>query len=63
MQGKKKRDTEAAENARKALLAEQGVEPTTAPKVPDAVENFGAEEEDEPQSTDLLSSKDQDVIF
>jgi len=64
VQGKKKRDTEAAEFARKALMAEQGLDPITAPKVPDAVEGFGAEEEEEEQrTTDLLSSKDEDVIF
>lgn len=65
VQGKKKRDAEAAEVARKALMVEQGIDPSTgAPKLPDAVESFGAaEDEEEPRSTDLLSSKDEDVIF
>lgn len=63
VQGKKKRDTEAAEVARKALLAEkEGSAGDDASKVPDAVEDLG-DEEGEPHSSDLLSGKDEDVIF
>lgn len=59
IQGKKKRDAESAEAARKALLAEQGLEPVVEAKIPDAVEDLG----DGEGSRNLLSSKDEDVIF
>jgi len=54
VQGKKKRDTEAAEIARKALAGEGET------KVPDAVEDTLGESGG---GEDLLSSKDADVIF
>lgn len=64
MQGKKKRDTDIAETARKALLASQGLDGETAPKVPDAVEQFDEGDGEEQQGGgDLLSGKDADVIF
>lgn len=52
VQGKKKRDTEAAEALRKAQLEEEGEQES---KIEEADDDTG--------NTDLLSSKDQDVIF
>jgi hypothetical protein len=60
VQGKKKRDTEAAEAKRKAVLAAQELESDlTAPTAPSAA----APEVDESTAINLLSSKDADVIF
>ena len=60
MQGKKKRDAEAAEARRKAELAAQEVElDIAAPTAPSAT----AVDVDESAAIDLLSSKDSDVIF
>lgn len=55
VQGKKKRDAQAAEVARKALLEDAEV----VQKVPDIVEDTLGEG----GGQDLLSSKDEDVIF
>lgn len=65
VQGKKKRDADIAETARKALLASQGLDSNSAPKVPDAVEQSLEEEQDGEHEGggDLLSGKDADVIF
>lgn len=60
VQGKKKRDAEAAEAKRKAELAAQDLEPDAA--VP-AVLPTEVPAEDEDPAVDLLSSKDNDVIF
>ena len=63
VQGKKKRDAEAAEATRKALMGSgSGPAVDEGSKVPDAVEDFG-NEDGEHRSTDLLSGKDEDVIF
>ena len=60
VQGKKKRDAEAAEAKRLAELAAQALESDpTAPTEPSAV----APADDESITGDLLSSKDNDVIF
>jgi V-type H+-transporting ATPase subunit D len=62
VQGKKKRDAEATDAKRIAGLAAQELESdlpaTTAPSAAAA-----APEQDESTATDLLSSKDADVIF
>jgi len=60
VQGKKKRDAEAAEAKRKAELAAQGLE--SGPTAPTAL-SADAPAEDETAAVDLLSSKDNDVIF
>lgn len=52
VQGKKKRDTEAAEALRRAQLEEEGEQ-----------ESKIEEPDDDTGNADLLSSKDQDVIF
>lgn len=63
VQGKKKRDADAAEATRKALIAGGGGPAADeGSKVPDAVEDLD-DEDGEPRSTDLLSGKDEDVIF
>jgi V-type H+-transporting ATPase subunit D len=60
VQGKKKRDAEAAEAKRKAELAAQDLESdSAAPVVPSAEVPAG----DEDEAVDLLNSKDNDVIF
>jgi len=60
VQGKKKRDTEAAEAKRKAELVAQDLESgPAAPAAPPA----DTSAEDETTAVDLLSSKDDDVIF
>ena len=60
VQGKKKRDADAAEAKRKADLAAQELESDlAAPAAPSAVELAV----DESTASDLLSSKDADVIF
>ncbi|KAN0112075.1 XAP5, circadian clock regulator domain containing protein [Russula decolorans] len=60
VQGKKKRDAEATEAKRRADLAAQELESDlAAPTAPSAA----APEVDESTATDLLSSKDADVIF
>jgi V-type H+-transporting ATPase subunit D len=60
VQGKKKRDAEAAEARREAEFAAQGLESgTTAPTTLSA----DVPAEDETPAVDLLSSKDNDVIF
>jgi V-type H+-transporting ATPase subunit D len=60
VQGKKKRDTEAAEAKRKVELAAQDLESgPAAPAAPPA----DTSAEDETTAVDLLSSKDDDVIF
>ena len=60
MQGKKKRDAEAAEARRRAELAAQEVESDiAAPTAPSAA----AVDMDESTAIDLLSTKDSDVIF
>jgi len=55
VQGKKKRDAEAAELVRKKLLEDAG----EVQEVPEALEDVL----DEERGQDLLSSKDEDVIF
>jgi V-type H+-transporting ATPase subunit D len=63
VQGKKKRDADAAEAKRKAGLAElaaQSLESSSAVAATPVVE---APVEDESVPADLLSSKDNDVIF
>jgi V-type H+-transporting ATPase subunit D len=61
VQGKKKRDAEATEAKRIAGLAAQELESDLpAPTAPYAA---AAPEQDESTATDLLSSKDADVIF
>ena len=60
IQNKKKRDAEA-EAARKALLAEEGLERVVEAEIPDAVEDSGSGIDE--GSRNLLSSKDVDVIF
>ena len=60
VQGKKKRDADAAEAKRKANLAAQSLEPGPAVAAAPVVEAFV---EEESASVDLLSSKDNDVIF
>jgi len=60
VQGKKKRDTEAAEAKRIAELAAQDLESgTTAPTAPSA----DVPVDDESTADNLLSTKDVDVIF
>jgi hypothetical protein len=60
VQGKKKRDTEAAEAKRKAVLAAQELESDlAAPTAPSAA----APEDEESTAINFLSSKDADVIF
>ncbi len=60
VQGKKKRDAEAAEAKRRAGLAANELDSDlAAPAAPSAA----APAEDENTATDLLSSKDSDVIF
>jgi V-type H+-transporting ATPase subunit D len=60
VQGKKKRDTEAAEAKRKAVLAAQELESDlAAPTAPSAA----TPEVDESTVINFLSSKDADVIF
>lgn len=59
VQGKKKRDADAAEAKRKAELAAQDFESgTTAPAA-----SFVDVPEDESAANNLLSTKDDDVIF
>ena len=60
VQGKKKRDAEAAEAKRKANLAAQDLE--SGPTAPAAL-FVDAPAEDETTAVNLLSSKDDDVIF
>jgi V-type H+-transporting ATPase subunit D len=60
VQGKKKRDADAAEAKRKAEFAAQGLEPDAAAPVVSSAE---VPAEDEETTVDLLSSKDNDVIF
>ncbi len=60
VQGKKKRDADAAEAKRKADLAAQSLEPGPEVAATPVVEVLV---EDESASVDLLSSKDNDVIF
>jgi V-type H+-transporting ATPase subunit D len=59
VQGKKKRDADAAEAKRRADLAAQ-VETDTADPTPPPAD---AAAEDDSTAVDLLSSKDNDVIF
>jgi V-type H+-transporting ATPase subunit D len=60
VQGKKKRDAEAAEAKRRAELAAKELDSDlAAPAAPSAA----APAEDENTATDLLSSKDSDIIF
>ena len=59
VQGKKKRDAAAAEAKRIADLAAQDVESDVAAPAPAAA----APMVDDSISTDLLSSKDADIIF
>jgi len=60
VQGKKKRDAEATEAKRRVELAAQELESDlAAPTAPSAA----SPEVDESTATDLLSSKDSDVIF
>ena len=60
VQGKKKRDADAAEAKRTAGLAALSLESSFAVAATPVVE---APVEDESVSVDLLSSKDNDVIF
>ena len=60
VQGKKKRDAEAAEAKRIAELTTQSVESGPEVAAPSALE---ALEEEESAPANLLSSKDEDVIF
>jgi len=60
VQGKKKRDAEAAEARERAELAEQALQPDTA--APTAV-SADAPAVDDSAAVDLLSSKDEDIIF
>ena len=60
VQGKKKRDADAAEAKRKADLAAQGLDSDLAAPV---APSDPAPAVDESISADLLSSKDADVIF
>jgi V-type H+-transporting ATPase subunit D len=63
VQGKKKRDAEAAEAKeakRKAEIAAQGLEPDAAAPVVSSAEVSAKDEE---TTVDLLSSKDDDIIF
>ena len=60
VQGKKKRDAEAAEAKKKAELAAESLESGSAVAATPEVEEFVVEES---ASVDLLSSKDNDVIF
>ncbi|KAH9981009.1 vacuolar ATP synthase subunit D [Lactifluus volemus] len=63
VQGKKKRDAEAAEAKeakRKAEIAAQGLEPDAAAPVVSSAEISA---EDDEMTVDLLSSKDDDIIF
>ena len=60
VQGKKKRDAEAAEAKRRAELAAQDLEPDAAAPAAPSTE---VPAEDEDAVVDLLSSKDNDVIF
>jgi V-type H+-transporting ATPase subunit D len=59
VQGKKKRDAEAAEAKRKVELAVYGLESGPAVPVVPSAEVSG----DEDAAVDLLSSKDVDIIF
>ena len=66
VQGKKKRDAEAAEAKRKADLAVQSIESGPAAEAATLVEEARIEEaleEEESATVNLLSSKDEDVIF
>jgi len=67
VQGKKKRDNEAAELKRKADLAaaaEAGANSTDGAATVDAPRSLVEDEDDQPSGPgDLLSSKDEDVIF
>ena len=56
VQGKKKRDAQLEEEKRQAALLLEGTE--TLPE-----QEAALPAEDEVQATDLLSSKDEDVIF
>jgi V-type H+-transporting ATPase subunit D len=60
VQGKKKRDAEAAEARRRDELAEQALQPDAT--VSTAV-SADAPAVDDSVAVDLLSSKDEDVIF